>query len=143
MTMAESDLHKSLVDIMYRWILREWFDEDCGQVFVDDSDVKTGPRPPAVLGHRPDVYGQLSGSTGVIIGEAKTSSDLETQRSQSQLGAYLCYCASRPGSCLIVAVPWTQEASARALMDAIKRTNGTEHVQTIVMRQLDVLLRAR
>ena len=143
MNMAESDLHKSLVDIMYHWIQREWFDEDNGQVFVDDGDCSTGPRPPSVFGHRPDVYGLLIGSTGVIVGEAKTPADLETHRSLEQLSAYLRYCAVRPGSRLIVAVPWTHEASARSLLAAIKRTNGTEHVQTIVMRQLDIMLSRR
>ena len=141
--MAESELHENLVAIMYRWILREWFDGASGQVYVDDGDQNTGPRPPTINGHRPDVFGQLRGSTGVIVGEAKTAVDLETQRSQSQLGAYLCYCAGRPDSRLVVAVPWTHEASARALLDAIKRNNGTGHVRTIVMRQLDALLGAR
>lgn len=138
--MAESDLHKELVNAMYQWISFQWFNGDSWQVFVDDGDAKTGPRPPAVQGHRPDVYGRLHGSTGVIIGEAKTPRDLETQRSQDQLSAYLRYCADSNDSCLVVAVPWTHVAAARALLGAIKRTGGTGHVKSVVVSQLDTML---
>lgn len=141
--MAESDLHKELVNVMYRWITRVWFDGDSSPVLVDDADANTGPPPPLVLRHRPDVFGQLPGSTGVIIGEAKTPGDLETPRSQDQLSAYLRYCADRADSCLVVAVPWTHEVSARALLRSIKQTSGNVHVETVVMSQLDATMSLR
>lgn len=137
--MAESELHRNLVNIMYRWISRVWFDGDDAAVFVDDGKTSTGPAPPAILGHRPDVYAQSPGLTGVIVGEAKTPGDLESPRSQKQLSAYLSYCAGLPDSRLVVAVPWTHETSARALLRTIKKSNGTEDVQTNVMSHLDAL----
>ncbi len=137
--MAESELHRNLVNMMYRWISRVWFDGDSAAVFVDDGDTSTGPPPPTILGHRPDVYALLPGTTGVIVGEAKTPSDLETRRSQDQLSAYLRYCAGQRDSRLVVAVPWTHEASARVLLSVIKKNIGTEFVQTNVMSHLDAM----
>ena len=91
--MAESELHRNLVNMMYRWISRVWFDGDSAAVFVDDGDTSTGPPPPTILGHRPDVYALLPGTTGVIVGEAKTPSDLENaevSRPAQRVPSLLC-----------------------------------------------------
>ena len=137
--MAESFIHRRLVDQMYRWVAHNWFEGDRSQIRVDDGKVETGVRPPVIEGHVPDLFALLPESRGVIVGEAKTPSDLETERSVRQIEGFLRYCSGWPESCVVLAVPWTHEPTARRLLAVLKRREGLESVDSMVMRQLDAL----
>ena len=135
--MAESLVHRRLVEILHRWVARQWVPGEGPAVFVDDGDGRTGPRPPMVNGHVPDVYAPSHGSTGAILGEAKTASDLESDRSLRQLTDFLRHCSFSKSSCLVLAVPWTHVIAARNLLATLKQRTETLDVKSCVISELD------
>lgn len=137
--MSESNLHRELVDHIRLWVAREWFNGDDSEICVDDGNFRSGDRPPAINGHVPDVFAIIPGSRGVVVGEAKTPGDLETDRSEGQLTAFIRYCRRIQGSFLVIAVPWTHEVTARVLVRRLKENLGCTDVRSIVVRQLDVI----
>ena len=135
--MAESVVHRHLVEILHRWVARQCVHGKGTAVLVDDGDGRTGPRPPMVNGHVPDVYVPLLGSMGAILGESKTASDLESDRSLRQLKDFLRHCNFSKSSCLVLAVPWTHVVAARNLLATLKQRTETLDVKSCVISELD------
>ena len=77
--------------------------------------------PPFIGGFRPDLFASDVPATFHILGEAKTAKDLETERSQRQLLAFLDHLVLYPGSALYVAVPYLTVPRARFIIRSIKR----------------------
>ena len=134
--MAESRTHRDLVAQLRYWIAMEFCDNDLGSVFVDDGDPETGPTPPRIDGYQPDVYCQVTGTDRVVVGEAKTETDLETERSMHQLLAFLKFCELRRNSCFVIAVPWYAERTATNTLGNLKSRHGLSNACVVVMPQL-------
>lgn len=134
--MSESVTHRHLVRQLYRWVSIQYFAGGFEDVLVDDGDPMTGPRPPNIGGAVPDVFAKFVNGDAVVIGEAKTSRDLESPRSMDQIEQFYGYCARRRGSMLILAVPWTHENAAHLLLRSVRRRSSDGFAETRVMRQL-------
>lgn len=120
--MPESAEHLSLVDHIIRYIDQE-FSGTAGLVVLADlprSSIQE--KPPRVGGYAPDVYAIDVPCTLAIIGEAKTSDDLDCLHSRNQIRAFLEFLRFKKQGILILAVPWQCVASARSMVKDIKRT---------------------
>src|SRR3712207_431503 len=85
-------------------------------VITDLSSPLRAEKPNRIGGFVPDVYAFDAPLTTVIIGEAKTQDDLETERSRKQITAYLCYLGQQQTGILILAVPWQAKRRAQAIV---------------------------
>lgn len=104
--MGETRQHQKLVQQAYNYILQELVPKGSSSlVYVDSPDEKD--KPPLIGGKRPDLY-YFDGHT-VIIGEAKTADDFNTDHSKSQYVSYLNECERYSNIFnvyFIISVPW-------------------------------------
>ena len=134
--MAESRIHHDLVTELRHWIAKGMLGSDLSAILVDDGDHRTGPPPPRINGHRPDVYAQATNPDLVVVGEAKTEADLESERSRKQLLSFLRFCQLHSNSCLVVAVPWYAERTAMNMLGNLKSRYSMDDARAVVMPQL-------
>ena len=116
---GESDHHIRLVDQLVKWI------HDNLKIEVIDFVLKDSPaskeKPPNINGYIPDVYATNNSRERIVIGEAKSSSDLESRNTKSQLDALVEYCCSRSNITIVLAVPWDKVRLAKSLLRNIKK----------------------
>lgn len=135
--MAESNIHIRLVTALVSWIAAKYFRGERGSLLIDSSDSPAIAKPPGIGVYVPDVIGQGLPGGVVVIGEAKTAGDLENLHTREQLESFLRYCAARPGSVFVFAVPWHMSRFARVLLKNVGRRCGCEGVSTEVIEQLE------
>lgn len=135
--MAESRTHVRLVEALVSWIAVEQFHGERGCILVDSPDNSAHAKPPSIAGYVPDVFANGLAGGGVVVGEAKTAGDLERRHTREQLGAFLRYCATRPGSVFVFAVPWHATRYARRLIEIVRRACGCSCVTSFVLEQLE------
>ncbi len=135
--MAESRTHLRLVEALVSWIAVEQFHGERGCILVDAPDSLAHAKPPNIAGYVPDVFAHGLAGGGIVVGEAKTASDVENRHTREQLGAFLRYCAARPGSVFVFAVPWHATRYARWLIESVRRACGCGRVSTFVLEQLE------
>ena len=116
--MPESDIHAKLVDRLMSWVAREYCLGSTAAILVDRQGVIGPQRPPNVGGFVPDVYLRVSAIR--VVGEAKTSRDIETSHSENQLRAFLQYCGTTEGL-FVLAVPWYRVPYAHNLLQQMCR----------------------
>ena len=135
--MAESEKHISLVRCLYNWVKDELFDGDSGAIFIDLPESKPHCKPSLlVAGVRPDLYAKRTRDNLLIIGEAKTPSDLETKHSIGQYKSFLNECENHKGpSLIIMAVPWDFQRAAQNLLASLVGKNQ-ERVEIKVLEKL-------
>ncbi len=134
--MSESKLHASLVQHLIKWITVKFASEHQYMVFVDHSGGEGNCRPPIIGNSVPDVYIPPINNFGPIIGEAKTSSDLESRHSIVQLKDFLSGCHTSKTSELVLAVPWEAARTARNLLRQLKKQLDVEYVTSFVIDKL-------
>ena len=127
--MTESLIHRHLVGRIVDYIQCQYSE---GFLFIDDgmSD------PPFSIGegYRPDVLYQTDEL--IIIGEAKTEWDLETNHSRMQLRSYFEYSLySNLPVVILLAVPWVCKASANNMMMNFKRSISNKVEVKIIIDQ--------
>ena len=114
--MAESSHHRGLVLRAAKAVRAAL----CGQgrftCLVDGSDASDG-YPPEIEGYRPDVFAAAKGL--VVVGEAKPPWDVESRRSEHQLGAFLHYVEQEPCRHMVLAVHWSSSATAKSVLRSI------------------------
>jgi len=136
--LVESNLHKSLVKIIERWI-NSYSSEEM-VVYADAEDSYSGNIPPKIDTFIPDIFAKGINNKYVIIGEAKSSQrDLESEHSEKQFIAYLRYCKNKPDSIVVLAVPFNILNCARSLVVAIKRQNKLTLVKTEVLTSVSLI----
>jgi len=125
-----------LVQAITHWIETETDLPKDMAILVASPDSPPDNLPPCVAGRIPDVFAQNSKLNHVVIGEAKTASDIETQRSRKQFADYLRFLAAQEESMLIVAVPWYCVNQVRSLLRSIQGRTNTHHVKITVLDKL-------
>lgn len=134
LVLAESIKHTALVQVILTYIGREHAHLNGLGVINDLSGPLGAEKPNRIDGFVPDVYALDAPLTTVIIGEAKTQDDLETERSRKQLMAYLTYLGQQDQTgILIVAVPWQVKRRAQAIVDALRSETGAVRVTTVTL----------
>ncbi len=134
--MGESAVHAALVERMAERIAGEYFGGDTAAILLDSASGRSTGRPPAVGGHVPDLYVDARKHRLLVLGEAKTTRDLETERSERQIGAFLQYCSLHDNALFVLAVPWHRARFARSLLRMLKRRLGVDSVETRVLDML-------
>jgi hypothetical protein len=131
--LAESTTHLALVRIILKYIGREHAQITALGVVTDLSSSLHAEKPSRIGGFVPDVYAFDAPLTTVIIGEAKTSTDLETERSKKQIAAFLSFLCQQPTGIFILAVPWQAKQRARAVIKTLRAEANATSVTTITL----------
>lgn len=114
--MSESFVHRTLVSaLLDEMNARTW---DPAPFLY--ADLNGAAVPPLIGNVRPDVYAHFTLQNRAIIGEAKTSADLESFHTSQQLEQYFRHLASKDDGELWLAVPWLSAGTAIRICAAIK-----------------------
>ena len=80
--------------------------------------------PPTIKRHRPDVIGINVTNRRICIGEAKTTSDLNSTRTKEQLLDYATLLTKSRRNCeLIIGIPKSAEKKLRKLLEELNLAN--------------------
>ena len=134
--MSESAVHLTLVERIVNWIKDDASGLECALLLVDLPETLTGEKPPTIGGYNPDVFCANLDRTHVLLGEAKTSADIERRHSRDQIAAYLSYLQLQQQGTLVIAVPWHAVNQMKSLVRALQRSTGANGVATVFLQQL-------
>lgn len=137
--MAESSTHMALVRRLVGYVQASMNSRQHLSVLHDLPGLIGCDKPPRLGPYRPDLYAADVPVTTVIVGEAKTSKDLETVHSRLQLRAYLRHLALYPGSTMILAVPWSVRVRAENLLRLVADETGSPAVVNVVIDDVEEL----
>ena len=127
----ESELHVELVRSVIRAIEAD-FKHVYSLVLYADLPNFGRDRPHPISGYIPDVLALDIPETFQVLGEAKTHKDLETDRSQRQIRAFLRHLAASPSASFYLAVPLFLQARAKVLMAHWAREVNATSVRCVV-----------
>lgn len=117
--MSESAQHQQLVKMIIAEVVNEVGATQTALIATDAVDGFALP-PLTSEGFRPDVYYLFNNR--MIIGEAKTSEDIDRLHSRSQYESYIKKCALFQGvATFVLAVPWMEHATAHNIIRKIKK----------------------
>lgn len=131
--LAESLTHTTLVQLIVNYIRREHERITALGIIDDLPDLLHAEKPSRVGGFVPDIYAFDAPLTTVIIGEAKTAADLETDHSKRQLSAFLTHLSHQENGVFILAVPWQAKRRAQAIIEILRTETGATSVQTVTL----------
>jgi hypothetical protein len=134
--LAESNKHSALVNIIIRYIGREHTDIAAPGIINDLSSPLRAEKPNRIDGFVPDVYAFDAPLTTIIIGEAKTHADLETDHSKKQITAFLSFLGHQKTGIFILAVPWQAKRRAQTVVATLRDAVGAASVETITLDDL-------
>ncbi len=131
--MSESDHHRNLVkalgdDIAYdsHWAMPPI-------VYLDLRDGVSGQPPPAIGPNRPDTFARDISTGRTIIGEAKTTDDIDNQHTCDQLVSYFNFLRTQPDGELWMGVPWTSAGTALRVSKLVRRQTQSEAIPICVV----------
>ena len=117
--MSESQKHFELVNQLKDYVISNFLIEKA-MLKVDIIGEGTKKLP---TGYKPDLFYEYNSLT--IIGEAKTSFDIDKQHSIEQYKSYMKYCKLHgDNSIFIVNVPWTDTLYIKKILKKIKNENN-------------------
>ncbi len=90
-------------------------------VYLDLQDCISGELPPPIGATRPDAFAKDISTGRIIIGEAKTTNDIDNQHTHSQLASYFEYLRMQPEGELWMAVPWMSAGTAIRICNLVRR----------------------
>ena len=131
--LAESLEHSALIQIIIKYIQRDYSNIPALGIVHDLSGTLHGEKPNRIGGFVPDVYACDAPLTTIIIGEAKTPDDLETERSRKQITAFLSFLGHQQAGVFILAVPWQLKRRADMIVSTLRNAVGATHVQTVTL----------
>ena len=128
--MSESLQHQQLVKLIIDTTISIVGIDNTVLIATDAVDGYALP-PLTSEGFRPDVH--YCYRNVLIIGEAKTSSDIERLHSREQYESYIKKCALFQGEAiLLIAVPWMDHATANNIVKKIaKRYPGNYKIKIL------------
>ena len=116
--MSESNQHYELVKQILTEV-KKILPKDKWVLIQSDSFSSSAISPKFSEGYRPDVYYEFEDL--MIVGEAKTSKDIENTRSLLQYESFLRSCAIFQGKAIfLLAVPFTEFATANNIVNRLK-----------------------
>ena len=117
--MSESLQHQQLVKQILNYTINLVGEDKKSQIATDTANSTIAP-PLTQEGYRPDLY--YNSGEMLIIGEAKTSDDIEREHSRKQYESYIRKCSLFPGqSILVFAVPWMDHATLHNIVTRIRK----------------------
>ena len=137
--MPESFQHVAIVERVLKYIQDEYQSITTLSTFTDlPGDTQT-KRPPVIGGYMPDVFCTNTPSTLTIIGDAKTSKDLQTHRSLEQISTFFNHLTNTRSGHLAVGVPWHNEAFMVNFFSRLRAAAPDRFVKTSIVTELRVL----
>lgn len=128
--MSESLQHQQLVKQIIDATINIVGKENESLIATDAIDGFALP-PLTNEGFRPDVY--YCYRNILIIGEAKTSSDIERLHSRKQYESYIRKCSLHKGEAVfIVAVPWMDHAAIHNILAKIRKKYPGDYLIRII-----------
>ena len=137
--MAESAKHIALLTKLLQYVRASASETLHLSVLHDLPGLIGCDKPPKLGAYRPDLYATDAPTTRVIVGEAKTTLDLETSHSRQQLLSFLRHLALYPGSTLVVAVPWAARVRAKELLRKLREETNSQHTHLVVIDDIEEL----
>jgi hypothetical protein len=134
--LAESSKHAALVQVIIKYIGREHGHVEGLGIVNDLSGPLRAEKPNRIEGFVPDVYAFDAPLTTVIIGEAKTGDDLETEHSKRQMTAFLTFLGHQKAGIFILAVPWQLKRRADTVVSMIRAACDATCVTTVTLDDL-------
>lgn len=134
--MGESMEHMLLVSNLIAYIRAEFKHVFALVLLADTATAVRGDKPPVINGFVPDIFAFDVPTTITIVGEAKTTRDIETDRSRAQIRAFIDFLRWRPQSFFILAVPIGVLGAARTVVNSIRRDAPSELPQIVLLHGL-------
>jgi hypothetical protein len=134
--MAESEKHLELVTRIVEYVRKTYYGGYSMAVLHDLPGAIGCDKPPFIGSFRPDVYAVDAPLTTVLVGEAKTQVDLETDHTHQQLAMFCRYLALQKRAVFVLAVPWQAKARGRTLLEIAARQENCQHLQLVVIDEL-------
>jgi len=134
--MGESINHIQLVEELVHWIARTYLNGDKGYLLIDHPESDVFSKPPKINGYVPDAFTSSAPHNRTIIGEAKTTRDVERPHSEEQIKAFLRYCSVHENAVFVFAVPWLMTRYAKILLKRLQKETNTSMVTAIVLEGL-------
>ncbi len=131
--LAESRTHSALVQVIVSFIRHEHAQITALGIIDDLSSPLHAEKPSRIGGFVPDVYAFDAPLTTVIIGEAKTATDLETQHSREQMSAFLSHLSQQQTGIFILAVPWQAKRRAQTIIEVLRAETGATSVKVVTL----------
>ncbi len=131
--MSESEHHRSLVKALGSDIACDNGWSQSPIVYVDIQEGFFGEPPPHIGANRPDVYVHDISTGRTVIGEAKTSNDIDNQHTCSQLASYFEYLRWRSEGELWIGVPWMSAGTAMRVSKLVRRQTRGENIPICVV----------
>ena len=133
--MAESEQHRLLVKKMEIWLNENFPDS---KAVVDAQEKPGDPTPPIIGSHRPDLYAESKKQ--IIIGEAKTSFDIERRHSISQFKSFLSYLEKGKDNQLMLSVPYECLEKTQFVLEKLRDDMKLKRTHMIVFDECDAWL---
>lgn len=124
--MTESEMHARLVKSIISHL--EFCLGKIDEIMVQDDSLQPirGERPPRIGQFVPDVYATDVPTTKIVIGEAKTANDIDTEHSRKQISVFLDYLAHSPNGLFVMAVPTFSKARAQSVVKELGVSLGSK-----------------
>lgn len=131
--MSESDHHRSLVKALGSDISSDTRWNKPPIVYFDLQDGISGEPPPAIGANRPDAFARDISTGRTVIGEAKTTDDIDNQHTRDQLSSYFLYLKAQPEGELWMAVPWMSAGTALRVSKLVRHQTQTLSIPICVV----------
>jgi hypothetical protein len=131
--MGVSDTHINLVKAMASWVKQNCHPNEYALMLLDLPETIRRDNPPLIGGYIPDLYIK---SVRMIIGEAKTSQDIETKHSREQYTQYLKHLKQYRDSLFIMAVPWYCVPLTKSLILRVQKNINAVNVKMVILDKL-------
>lgn len=134
--MSESSKHAELVQVIVRYIKREHGHLAALGILDDVAGPLHAEKPSRIAGYVPDVFALDAPMTVVIVGEAKTANDLESEHSLNQIKAYMSYLGQQHNGILVLAVPWQATRRAHTIVERLRIPTGAQSIRAVILDDL-------
>jgi hypothetical protein len=134
--LSESSKHAELIQVIIRYIKREHGHLTALGILDDTARPLHAEKPSRIAGYVPDVFAFDAPMTVVIVGEAKTANDLESEHSLNQIRAYMSYLGQQHSGIFILAVPWQATRRAHTIVESLRSRTGAQSISAIILDDL-------
>lgn len=131
--MSESDHHRSLVKALGGDIASDTRWSKPPIVLFDLLDGLSGEPPPTIGANRPDAYARDISTGRTVIGEAKSTDDIDNRHTCDQLASYFDYLRAQSAGELWMGVPWLSAGTAIRVSKLLRQQTQSENIPICVV----------
>ncbi|MBK7686471.1 MAG: hypothetical protein IPJ25_11075 [Rhodocyclaceae bacterium] len=132
--MSESGDHRILVHALAREISGDAIWTKPPIIYCDVQEGAIAVGAPQIIGSsRPDVFARDIGASLSVIGEAKTSKDIDNRHTFDQLESFFSYLREQPKAEVWMGVPWLSAGTATRVCVHARRKSDAIHVRIRVV----------